>query len=92
MDVLAPALEEKKAANTSLSRQMARRDLRRTKALERERSDTPPALRNIDDGSKLDSRAPKAKEVAHAIETLPFDARRGVASRIDADSVCTGPG
>jgi hypothetical protein len=48
--------------------------------------------RNIDDGSKLDSRAPKAKEVAHAIETLPFDARRGVASRIDADSVCTGPG
>jgi hypothetical protein len=31
-------------------------------------------------------------EVALAIETLSFDARRGVSFRIDADSVCTGPG
>jgi hypothetical protein len=32
----------------------------------------------------------KAKEVAHTIETLSFDARRGVAVGIDADGVCTG--
>jgi hypothetical protein len=44
---------------------------------------------NIDDRSKLDSGVPKAKEVAHAIETLSFDARGGVAVGIDADSVCT---
>ena len=36
--------------------------------------------------------APKAKEVARTIETLSFEARRGVAVGIDADSVCTGQG
>jgi len=49
-------------------------------------------VRNIDDGSKLDSGVATAREVAGAIETISFDARRGVAPGIDADRVRTGSG